>query len=132
MARKDDKVGVLILGGILIFFLGRCSVTEPVPAPAPAALPVVAQEADDGALPSNATSIDPVAENPTEPVRAVEPQSLAETQAALDDPEETEACGFKTVCRQMESCEEAQHYLNDCGLSRLDRDNDGVACESLC
>ena len=82
MARKADKVGALILGGILIFFMGRCSVTEPVPATAPAALPVVTQQADDGALSSDAMNIDPVAENPSEPVRSVAPQRLADTSRA--------------------------------------------------
>lgn len=42
------------------------------------------------------------------------------------------SCGLKTVCREMNNCAEARHYLNDCGLSRLDRDGDGVPCESIC
>jgi hypothetical protein len=42
------------------------------------------------------------------------------------------ACGTKTLCRQMLTCEEAMHYLNDCGLTRLDRDGDGMPCESIC
>ncbi len=29
-------------------------------------------------------------------------------------------------------CEEAKFYLTQCGLTRLDRDGDGVPCESLC
>lgn len=41
-------------------------------------------------------------------------------------------CGSKRTCGQMSSCAEAKHYLNDCGLSRLDRDHDGIPCESLC
>lgn len=41
-------------------------------------------------------------------------------------------CGAKRTCSQMTSCAEAQFYLNQCGLSRLDRDGDGVPCESLC
>ncbi|MEZ5445180.1 MAG: excalibur calcium-binding domain-containing protein [Gammaproteobacteria bacterium] len=41
-------------------------------------------------------------------------------------------CGAKTLCKQMLTCEEAMHYLNDCGLTRLDRDGDGVPCESIC
>ncbi|MFB9061263.1 MULTISPECIES: excalibur calcium-binding domain-containing protein [Sphingobium] len=32
----------------------------------------------------------------------------------------------------MDSCSEAYHYLNECGLSRLDGDGDGVPCESIC
>ncbi|WFP51405.1 thermonuclease family protein [Methylomonas sp. EFPC3] len=41
-------------------------------------------------------------------------------------------CGAKRTCGQMNSCAEAKHYLNDCGLSRLDRDHDGIPCESIC
>ncbi|CAM3042978.1 thermonuclease family protein [Dichelobacter nodosus] len=41
-------------------------------------------------------------------------------------------CGSKRFCKQMSSCHEAMYYLNQCGLSRLDRDNDGIPCESLC
>ena len=42
------------------------------------------------------------------------------------------ACGAKTLCKQMLTCEEAMHYLNDCGLTRLDGDGDGIPCESIC
>ena len=42
------------------------------------------------------------------------------------------SCGGKRYCKQMTSCEEAQFYLRQCGVSRLDGDHDGVACESLC
>lgn len=41
-------------------------------------------------------------------------------------------CGSKRTCGQMANCAEARHYLNDCGLRRLDRDGDGIPCESLC
>ena len=41
-------------------------------------------------------------------------------------------CGSKRYCRQMDSCEEARAFLNQCGLSRLDGDKDGVPCEVLC
>lgn len=41
-------------------------------------------------------------------------------------------CGSKRLCKQMNSCAEAQFYLRQCGLDRLDRDGDGVPCESLC
>jgi endonuclease YncB( thermonuclease family) len=40
-------------------------------------------------------------------------------------------CGTKRYCKQMTSREEANFYLNQCGLTRLDRDGDGQACESL-
>lgn len=41
-------------------------------------------------------------------------------------------CSGKTKCKEMESCEEAYFYLKKCGVSRLDRDHDGVPCESIC
>jgi hypothetical protein len=42
------------------------------------------------------------------------------------------SCGSKRYCRQMSSCAEAQFYLRQCGLTRLDGDGDGVPCETLC
>lgn len=47
-------------------------------------------------------------------------------------PWEHRPCGGKRYCSEMSSCEEAEFYFNRCGLSRLDRDNDGIPCESLC
>lgn len=44
----------------------------------------------------------------------------------------TGRCGAKRICKEMNSCEEARFYLTECGLSRLDRDQDGVPCEALC
>jgi endonuclease YncB( thermonuclease family) len=41
-------------------------------------------------------------------------------------------CGTKAYCYEMGSCEEAQYFLNTCGLDRLDSDNDGIPCENLC
>ncbi|PLX68821.1 MAG: hypothetical protein C0603_04835 [Denitrovibrio sp.] len=32
----------------------------------------------------------------------------------------------------MSSCSEALFYLKSCGLSKLDRDHDGIPCESIC
>ncbi len=42
------------------------------------------------------------------------------------------SCEGKRYCKHMNSCEEAYFYLNSCGLSRLDRDRDGVPCEAIC
>jgi endonuclease YncB( thermonuclease family) len=41
-------------------------------------------------------------------------------------------CGKKKYCTEMTSCEEALFHLEECGLSRLDGDSDGVPCEALC
>jgi hypothetical protein len=32
----------------------------------------------------------------------------------------------------MASCAEARFYLQQCGLTRLDADRDGVPCEAIC
>lgn len=42
------------------------------------------------------------------------------------------SCEGKRTCKQMSSCDEAMFYLNECGLAKLDRDHDGVPCESIC
>lgn len=47
----------------------------------------------------------------------------------------TKASGFqcgKSKCGQMNSCEEAYFHLQQCGQKRLDRDRDGIPCESIC
>jgi endonuclease YncB( thermonuclease family) len=41
-------------------------------------------------------------------------------------------CAGKRVCREMTSCAEARFYLEQCGLTRLDGDSDGVPCEAIC
>lgn len=41
-------------------------------------------------------------------------------------------CVGKRFCREMRSCAEANFYLNQCGVSILDRDHDGIPCESIC
>lgn len=38
----------------------------------------------------------------------------------------------KRTCKQMDSCEEARYHLKYCGMDQLDRDGDGVPCESIC
>lgn len=52
------------------------------------------------------------------------PLSIAETQSVV--------CGAKQYCREMSVCTEARFYLNQCGLTRLDGDGDGIPCETLC
>ena len=39
--------------------------------------------------------------------------------------------GLPRVCGQMANCEQAKQALK-CGNKRLDRDKDGVPCESIC
>lgn len=43
------------------------------------------------------------------------------------------SCEPRRYCAQISSCEEAHWYLHNCSWGRkLDRDGDGVACETLC
>lgn len=42
------------------------------------------------------------------------------------------SCGSKKHCSEMTSCEEAKHYLTQCGIRTLDGNADGVPCEKLC
>ena len=41
-------------------------------------------------------------------------------------------CGAKRTCKEMVGCAEAQFYLLECGVTRLDGDGDGIPCESIC
>lgn len=38
----------------------------------------------------------------------------------------------KKYCKEMSSCVEARFYLEQCGMSRFDRDKDGIPCENVC
>jgi endonuclease YncB( thermonuclease family) len=42
------------------------------------------------------------------------------------------ACGTRTYCSEMASCEEARFYFEKCSVHSLDGDGDGIPCESLC
>ncbi|TFH84777.1 endonuclease [Billgrantia azerbaijanica] len=56
--------------------------------------------------------------------------------AAPAQPTEPESslfsCSPRKTCGTMASCEEAMFHLQQCGNGRLDRDNDGIPCESIC
>ena len=38
----------------------------------------------------------------------------------------------KRTCKDMDSCSDARFHLEQCGMTKLDRDGDGVPCESIC
>lgn len=59
---------------------------------------------------------------------------VAETGSKADKKNTTseKACGSKRTCKQMSSCDEALHYLKQCKVKSLDRDKDGIPCESIC
>ena len=60
------------------------------------------------------------------------PQSFSGARAESGGSGGFGACGSKRYCSEMSSCAEARYYLRQCGLSRLDGNNDGVPCEKLC
>jgi endonuclease YncB( thermonuclease family) len=79
-----------------------------------------------------------VDENPTPPwefrhggktAKAAKKLPVKKASASSDSGFE---CSSKSRCGDMSSCAEAEFYLNECGLTRLDRDHDGVPCESIC
>lgn len=43
----------------------------------------------------------------------------------------SDCSGLPRVCGQMANCAQARKALQ-CGNKRLDRDNDGIPCESIC
>jgi hypothetical protein len=47
-------------------------------------------------------------------------------------PDTTFSCDKKKKCGEMASCKEAKYHLQQCGNKRLDRNKDGIPCESLC
>ena len=42
------------------------------------------------------------------------------------------SCSVSKNCGDMNSCDEAYYYLHTCGKGGLDRDNDGIPCETIC
>ena len=45
--------------------------------------------------------------------------------------EDVDTC-IKKSCKQMLNCEEAYFQYQQCGNTSLDRDKDGIPCESIC
>jgi len=60
--------------------------------------------------------------------RLVDSPALAQKSETAADT----SCGNKRLCSEMSSCEEALHYLMQCGVETLDGNGDGVPCEKLC
>lgn len=53
-------------------------------------------------------------------------------QAAEAHTVKCDNCYQKYYCNQMSSCKEAFYCMNECGLTRLDGDSDGIPCEVIC
>ena len=77
--------------------------------------------------------VDSVPDQPvafTAPAPAPAPVMSALSNSSSGEPTVYD-CSRKT-CASMSSCDEAMHKLNSCSQKSLDRDGDGVPCESLC
>jgi endonuclease G len=57
---------------------------------------------------------------------------LYKAQQALSTATMSQECRGKRTCKEMSSCEEAIFYLNNCGVTKIDGDGDGMPCEKLC
>ena len=63
------------------------------------------------------------------------PQQAAPVQQPAQQPAQQQprfSCSPRKNCGDMSSCAEARFHLTQCGRGALDRDKDGVPCESIC
>lgn len=80
------------------------------------------------------TIYNPTIINQQRPIQASQPQAQRyynQTNISSIAPFKG-SCGSKRYCTQMQSCSEAIFYLKECHLTRLDKDGDGIPCESIC
>ncbi|PJG48913.1 hypothetical protein CAF53_12215 [Sphingobium sp. LB126] len=82
-------------------------------------------------LSENEPEPEPEPVSASRPARLLSPAS-SDPLDAVSSRRSGPSCGSKWKCGQMDSCAEAYHYLNECGVGRLDGDGDGVPCESIC
>lgn len=61
---------------------------------------------------------------------AQQPTARVQQPAAPQEP--SFSCSPRKNCGDMSSCAEARYHLRQCGRGGLDRDKDGVPCESIC
>ena len=64
--------------------------------------------------------------------KAASPPSPAQAPARPATTGSGFSCDQRRTCGQMASCAEAEYHLLQCGNSRLDRDGDGIPCETIC
>ena len=55
----------------------------------------------------------------------------APTTATTATPTQFSCSSVPRYCTGVKTREEAQFYLNSCGATKFDRDNDGIACEDV-
>ena len=73
-----------------------------------------------------------LSETKPRPIKAIErPQMLASPRRISPAANEGWSCSYRPYCTQISSCAEANYYYRQCGISRLDGDNDGIPCERV-
>ncbi len=138
---KSLTTGILLLSYAILLCIGllACGSSSDTPTES-------ITEAEQSTTPTASTDSTAITEEGVSPMEesisseeADEPRDPSSSEAVSADtmedntPEDADCpCGTKTTCSEMDSCEEATCYLIQCGLTRLDRDNDGIPCESLC
>lgn len=66
------------------------------------------------------------------PARSV-PAPSAPGYSLVQQNQQAASCPGRLYCSQIGSCQEARYYLANCSWGyRLDADNDGVPCETIC
>lgn len=65
--------------------------------------------------------------------RSLNSEFSSRKQLSAQSPSTASGSGCsKRLCGQMRDCADALFHLEQCGVTSLDRDRDGVPCESLC
>ncbi|MEC7120563.1 MAG: excalibur calcium-binding domain-containing protein [Pseudomonadota bacterium] len=83
-------------------------------------------------MPFIAAQANQTAENPFDTGAASSSQQKSATKGTTPSPQTQSNCtNLPRTCAQARVCSEARRALK-CGVNRLDRDKDGVPCESLC
>lgn len=59
-------------------------------------------------------------------------QTKQENDRAAQSTQKFSCSTVARYCKDMGSCEEAEFALEQCGMSKLDRDKDGIPCENVC
>lgn len=133
MKRKGENngAGYLVLA-LIAFIVGRCSVEAPPAATSPQYLAAPTS----GVTGEQASTVSSQPDTYTAPAYNSGTSRPGRSSALVGNYDDQARSGFtcegKRYCREMTSCEEAQFYLNQCSVGRLDGDGDGVPCESIC
>ena len=60
-------------------------------------------------------------------------EQRGDASTAINDMQEMcDFCNQDYYCANMGTCEQATFCLKKCAMTRLDADNDGIPCETLC